>query len=359
MAKDIFDAIYGCLIGGAIGDALGAPVETWPYTEIRATYGKVDELMPFQKSYCGGQPGSITDDTALRQYLCWTIVQKGGRITPDDFGQTWREKVNLDRLWTSEAGPMHKIKWGMSPWDSGTGSLPCGCAAMAIAPIGIINAGNPAQGFQDGFNIAFVNQDGHERDAAASFAAAQAAAFLPQATPESVVEAMAQHSTYVFRRALDRTMDLASRCASVDEFTERFYDRLLDWTWPRPNWSPDPLARANSSGSAVEFVPVVAALLVLCRGDFERCVVEGASFGRDCDTIASLAGNLAGALQGASAIRPDWIGACETANRDFFLELEGDPSADFRSMATRLVEALKREHQVAQGRVALLEQLLG
>ena len=35
MAKDIFDAVYGCLVAGAIGDALGAHVEGWYWTEIR------------------------------------------------------------------------------------------------------------------------------------------------------------------------------------------------------------------------------------------------------------------------------------------------------------------------------------
>ncbi len=31
MSRDILDAVYGCLIGGAIGDALGAPVEGLNY----------------------------------------------------------------------------------------------------------------------------------------------------------------------------------------------------------------------------------------------------------------------------------------------------------------------------------------
>jgi hypothetical protein len=59
---------------------------------------------------------------------------------------------------------------------------------MAIAPIGIINAGNPDQAYQDGFNIAFVNQDDVNRDGAATLAAGIAAAFIPDATVASVVD---------------------------------------------------------------------------------------------------------------------------------------------------------------------------
>jgi len=64
--------------------------------------------------------------------------------------------------------------------------------------------------------------------------------------------------------------------------------------------------------------------LYLCKGDVTQSMIEAASFGRDCDTTASMAGSIAGAMQGASAIRPDWIQTVEEANRDFFQEVEGD-----------------------------------
>ena len=41
MAKDIVDAVYGSLVAGAIGDALGAPAENMYYQDIRVKYGKL------------------------------------------------------------------------------------------------------------------------------------------------------------------------------------------------------------------------------------------------------------------------------------------------------------------------------
>jgi hypothetical protein len=48
----------------------------------------------------------------------------------------------------------------------------------------------------------------------------------------------------------------------------------------------------------------------------------------------------------------------EHANRDFFAELEGDPEANFRSMAERLVGALGAERDRARRRAEELEALL-
>jgi ADP-ribosylglycohydrolase len=45
LASNVFDAVYGCLIGGAIGDALEAAVENWHYSDIRAKHGKVDRFL--------------------------------------------------------------------------------------------------------------------------------------------------------------------------------------------------------------------------------------------------------------------------------------------------------------------------
>jgi hypothetical protein len=95
----------------------------------------------------------------------------------------------------------------------------------------------------------------------------------------------------------------------------------------------------------------VVGIFHLCEGDANRCIVEGASFSRDADTIASVVGSLVGSLGGAGAIREDWIEQCEEANEEFFAEVEGDPRANFRQMARRLVEATRsrRSERSARG----------
>lgn len=95
MAKDILDAVYGSVIGGAIGDALGAPVEGWYYTEIREKFGRVTEFVDTNRRNAPDGPGSVTDDTALAHYISLAIVRTGGRITPDDLAQARLEQRTL------------------------------------------------------------------------------------------------------------------------------------------------------------------------------------------------------------------------------------------------------------------------
>ena len=46
----LFDKIHAAMLGGAIGDALGAPVEGWHYERIIETYGVVDTMLPYDRA---------------------------------------------------------------------------------------------------------------------------------------------------------------------------------------------------------------------------------------------------------------------------------------------------------------------
>jgi ADP-ribosylglycohydrolase len=358
VSRDFLDACYGALIGGAIGDAMGAPVENWHYTDVRRRHGKVDAFLPQPARQRDGQPGQITDDTTLRHYLCLAIAEKPGRITPEDYARVWLERLNPDRLFATERIVLEKLKLGMSPWDTGRGQPLADAAIMSIAPVGIVNAGDPAQAYQDAFALAGIHQDGIERDAAATVAAGTATAVLPAATLAEVIATMRAHSTFDVRRLIELAIETADASADVDAFAERFHARLLDHSFPLPPgeaWSSE----RSVSPTSREVLPAVVGILLLCDPDPNRCIVEAASIGRDADTIATVTGTLAGALHGAHAIRSDWSAASETANAAFFAELEGDPAAGFHRMAERMVDAVEAERRRAQQRHATLASLLG
>jgi ADP-ribosylglycohydrolase len=354
--KKLLDQAYGCLIGGAIGDALGAPVENWHYADIRRKHGKVTEFLPQPARSRDGQPGQITDDSTLRHYLCQAIVEAGGRVGPDQYARTWLDRLNPDRLFITERLVLEKLRLGMSPWETGRGQLAADAAVMAIAPAGVINAADPAQAYQDGYLLAGIHQDGLERDAAATMAAATAACFSDQASAAGVVQAMQAHATYEVRRLVEAGAELARSSASVDVFVERFYDRMLDSTFPCPpgqTWDPQRSVAATSR----EVIPAVTGLLWLCGHDPNLALVEAASFGRDTDTIASVLGCLVGALHGAAALRTDWVKDCEQANSAFFAEAD-QGAGSFRNTATQLVDALQSELDKTNRRSMNLERIL-
>jgi ADP-ribosylglycohydrolase len=360
MTYDIENRVYGCLIGGAIGDALGAAVEGWTHREIRAEYGTVEEFKQYYMPYSNTEPGTITSDTALRHYLSLAVVEHGGRITPAEFAPVLREHLNPDRVWINEEITLKKLSAGLDPWIAGRGGIPDNKATSAITPIGIVNAGDPDQAYQDGYAIASMLQDDHDRHMTATVAAGVAEAVTPEATLESVVVTMSEQSTGIATRALDLALGFVEEVESVDELVDTLYDRFLDWRWPAVQWDRERYYEGEVfSASTLETVPVALAILTICDGDVDRSIVEGVNYGRDSDAVATVAGSLAGALHGADDIRDEWKAECEARNRDFFEELEGDPDADFRSMARRLVETLEAERDRTVRRGETLTRYLG
>ena len=66
------DSFRGCLLGGAIGDALGAPVEFLSRAEIRGRYGG-QGIERFDVAY--GREGAITDDTQMTMFTAEGLLQ--------------------------------------------------------------------------------------------------------------------------------------------------------------------------------------------------------------------------------------------------------------------------------------------
>lgn len=62
----------GCLLGGAVGDALGAPVEFMKRTEILRRFGP-DGLTSYAPAY--GSPGTITDDTQMTLFTAEGLMR--------------------------------------------------------------------------------------------------------------------------------------------------------------------------------------------------------------------------------------------------------------------------------------------
>ncbi|MFB6141193.1 MAG: ADP-ribosylglycohydrolase family protein [Halosimplex sp.] len=357
---DTTDRVYGCLIGGAIGDALGATVEGWTHDRIAEEYGTVETFREYYMPYSNTEPGSITSDTALRQYLSLAIVENGGRITPREFADALIEHLNEDRIWINGEMVLRKLSAGANAREGGVGTIPDNKIASAITPVGIVNADDPRQAYQDGFALASVLQEGEARYAAATVAAGTAVAVRPDATIDAVIQAMREHSTGTVYRAIDLAMGIADESETIEELIDALYEEFLDWRWPAVQWDREKYYRGEVfSASPLEVVPVAMAVLSVCDGEVDRSIVEGVNYGRDSDGIATIAGCIAGALHGAEAIRDEWISKCEAANRDFFEELEGDPDANFESMAERLVDALDAERAAAERRAVRLSELVG
>jgi ADP-ribosylglycohydrolase len=289
-AVSVTSRIYGCLFGSLIGDAMGAPVEGKTYQEIAATHGEVSTF-----------DGTGTDDTAIRLILIDAIVASGGHPRIDDFAQSFMRArtSSYDLWWVPVKNMFHKLEAGVTlPVDAGWGNMHSSSSAMAIAPLGILNAGDPLRAARETFEIASLihsGPSGFARDAACAMAAAVAAAFVPAATVESVLAAatafLLPRSAREMRAAIHGALDLAAFSKDYETFRAAYYEQHLREIVADPR----------------ETVPVALALFRLAHGDPNRAIVLGANFGRDADTIATMAGGLAGAFQGLEMLNPRWV----------------------------------------------------
>jgi ADP-ribosylglycohydrolase len=233
---------------------------------------------------------------------------------------------------------------GVTPRDAGAGNMSSSSSAMGISPMGIINAGDPRRAALETYDVASLIHHNFCRDAACAMAAAVAAALAPQASMESVLAAATDYlpvrSARVMRDFIADTLALTRECiASAPNdvyraFRRRYYEECLLPGIAMPD--------------ARETVPVTLALFLLADGDPAQSVLYAANFGRDADTIASMAGALAGAFRGAAAFPPTWVEKVRVSS-----------PRDNWAVATELMAVIMQRTAEAETHYAVLNRMHG
>jgi ADP-ribosylglycohydrolase len=369
--------VRGCLYGGAIGDAMGAPAEWKMPSQIRERYGEiVDFVEPWDgPSEIGKGDGRFTDDTHMTRVLGEIYCAEGAHLDPFRFAERvvpliadeprWlaergQEMLLVDRLFYPEKWLLMRLRLANAdPRLGGVGNMVnCG-AAMYASPVGIVNACDPVNAYREAIEIFSAHQWSYGLEAAAVMAACVAEAFRPGATVDSIVGVALDLAKEGTRRAIEAVVtearkydDWREAIAPLREAIRPFDGSAEDGVRDRGNKTDD---WAPSRFKSIEEVPVALGFLVVAGGDFEKAIFGAANYGRDNDSIAGMAGAFAGALQGDGAIRPEWIAQVNAANR-----VDLDPLA--RDLV-RLTVTLQREQlaaaQARQNEFGVLAQAAG
>jgi ADP-ribosylglycohydrolase len=368
----LLDKVKGCLYGGAIGDALGAPAEWKLPPEIQARYGTITDLVePWDgPSDIGKGDGRYTDDTHMVRVLSEIYLDVGGHLDAFQFARRVVPLIAEQKRWVPEYGRdmllverlFYPEKWlfmrlglaNAEPRQGGIGNMVnCG-AAMYAAPVGIVNACNPENAYREAIEIFSAHQQSFGLEAAGVMAACVAEAFRPGATVESIIEtalALAKEGTGAALRAVvDTARHYHDWQAAIDPLRAAIqpYDGAGEHITMRGNGTNDWLPSREHS---IEELPIALGFLLVTGGDFETSIFGGANYGRDCDSIAGMAGAIAGALHGAQAVRADWMTQVDSANR-----------VDLKGLAQRLaglvVQLQQQELAQAQTRAQDFATLL-
>jgi ADP-ribosylglycohydrolase len=375
------DKAIGCLVGAGVGDSLGGATEGWTPEQIQERYGGyvTGVVPPFNSDWRDARPiapyhkgdGHITDDTLMTHALVEVYAKRRDHLDAyaiaEDLvpllidGKRWvpeleAESLLLHRLFLAEKWLVARLHYGhVDPREAGVGNIVnCG-ATMYVAPVGIVNAGDPAGAYAEAIDIAGAHQSSYGREAAGVFAATVAAAMAPDATVTSVVEAALSLAHDGTREAIEAVCEEAGRHESWQAALPALRARIAPFDTVGPDYRAPALdARRPSRTKSIEELPVALGLVVVAGGDYRESVLGGVNYGRDADSISTMAGAICGALGGAESVPAEWHEQVVEASRT---ELE----AAGRTMAEVAAEVIAKDaarvREIGRLRASLTDDL--
>jgi ADP-ribosylglycohydrolase len=314
------DRFRGCLLGGAVGDALGGPVEFMSGYQIQQRYG-AGGIQDFDLAY--GRRGAITDDTQMTLFTAEGLIRADQRFrdrgicnVPDVVRRaylrwlhTQGEPIEPERFypgsgpdgWLASVPALHARR---APGNTCLSALRTsdpdavlvdnsskGCGGvMRVAPVGLV----ARDAFELGCDLAQITH-GHP-------SGYLAAGYLAELI-HGLVEGL----------ALDTALDLAhtrlAQQAASDECTNAIaHARDLAALQAPP--SADRLTELGEGWVAEEAL-AIAIYCALVGRDFAEGVVLAVNHGGDSDSTGAMTGNILGTATGVDAIPERWLAELE------------------------------------------------
>ena len=298
-----FDRAFGVLVGQAAGDALGAPTENLSREEITRRWGWVDDFL-------SDDPAG-TDDTEYAVLTAWNVLEHGSGMSGAAVAESWRrllltQEGDFIGGGFSEMGALANLKRGLGPPQCGNDHYEpfSDGAAMRVAPIGLFCAGDPAEAARLAAEEAQVS---HSRDGvfcAQAVAAAVASAVEATRWEDVVDDAIGQLPASTWTgRMISRAVAIGTEHKNISEAIDALCESIVISHYPWSDVGPE--------ATALAFGVFAAA-----RGDYVKSVLGGVNAGRDSDTIAAMAGAMAGGLNGADAVPARWREAVNVVRGD-------------------------------------------
>ncbi|MGP3978115.1 ADP-ribosylglycohydrolase family protein [Streptomyces sp. 8N114] len=329
--QDFRSRVRGCLLGGAIGDALGAGVEFDSLAAIREKWGPqgVTDYVP---AY--GRRGAVTDDTQMTLFTVDGLIRAhvrrdtGAWHPPTDVHAAYRRWAATQRDWGPDErrendGWLARQEWlyarrapgnaclsGLADPRMGTLEQPknadskgCG-TVMRSAPFGLLVGWEPGLVFQLAVECA-AQTHGHPTGylAAGAFAA--------------IVHTLARGDDLdtAVQRAL---VHLAAR-PDHQETTDALKRALGAVRQGMP--SPERVAALGEGWTAEEALSI-GVYCALVAEDVRHGLLLAVNHSGDSDSTGSICGNLLGAMHGETSLPPGWV--TELEGRATILELADD-----------------------------------
>jgi len=311
------------VFGQAIGDALGAPTEGMSRSAIKSTYGWISDFLS------DDQAG--TDDSEYAALSAQILLRYGPSVTLDDVSAEWtrvlvRQEGGFVHGGFSEMDAIHNLERGLRAPASGEDNheLWSDGSAMRVAPIGAYCAGDPVEAARLAGIDASVS---HARDGiwcGQAIAAAVAAATVATDWREVVAAGLAAVPADSWSaRMIARAVQIADGPGSVEERIDALESAIAIRHYPFADVAPEATALAFGA-------------FAIAHGDYRAAVLTATNIGRDADTIAAMAGAMAGALGGINSIPIEWRGHVQTLRGECIKAMAG---LDLAQLADAIADA--------------------
>ncbi len=325
--KNKMDAphLRGCILGGAIGDALGWPVEFKSYADITRTYGS-DGIKDLDTR--GGSIAEITDDTQMtiftaegllraqtrenlkgichiptvvyNAYIRWLHTQGGVCRGKENIINELDGWVSGIRGLYSNRAPGNSCLSALRSGHMGTIDDPInkskGCGGvMRVAPVGLISNRNSA--FALGCEIAAITH-GHKNGYLPAGVLSLIICGLIEGLDlrEAVLEAMSELKTYEGHEDCLALLEKAVKLVDNGYYTQGSIRELGE------GWVGE------------EAIAIAVYCALKYKDDFRKALCMSVNHDGDSDSTGAITGNILGAYLGIEAIPADWIEKMELKN---------------------------------------------
>ncbi|NWJ47558.1 MAG: ADP-ribosylglycohydrolase family protein [Chloroflexi bacterium] len=291
----------GCLLGGAVGDALGFTTENLSPQRIKTKYGRLTEYKV--------RPGRgyFTDDTQLTIALAETLLEGQGfqsRIFKRKLARWWLVPPRLSGRSIKNAS--FKCLLGLKNTGS---NRPGSGSAMRSAPLALYYYNQESTLFDMTVECSRIT---HTHPAAIAGALVSTFSIAYCLTHSQLNRQEYLHKIAGVAEQFDKTM--SKNLLALEEMLGQPEEEALK----------ELLKNSRATGSPVGDVMMTAVYAFLKHPtDFEQSVLLCVNAGWDTDTMAAINGNISGAFNGVKSIPESWVKGLENGykGRDYLLEL--------------------------------------
>ena len=318
----MLDRISGCLLGSALGDALGASIEFLSFDEIMRRYPSPDTLRP------AGNPIRVTDDTQMMLAVGMALSEAAYPYNPETLMPplirhfiAWYESPDNNRApGITCLSSIERLRHGQS-WLQASNMQSKGCGAnMRVQPVGLLPLNDADRAGIAQAQAAITH--GHATALAASDLTAWVIADLLNG--ERVEDLLARMRRYVqdqqeiyhegwlgdlyrqgsgFPTSTEYILQGWAECSAMIDRVEQGLSMK--------DYDADPAKVIGAAWIAEEAFASALYCFLLYPDEPLAAIRRAAMSGGDSDSVACIAGAFAGVFMGASALPAAWLDQLE------------------------------------------------